>query len=145
MTQLFFNKDFHSPFDILVKNFFDSNSVFDSPTNRVVSHPIDVFENKDGLTFEVACTGLGKDDVDIKIEGDVLKISYDKGERGSGPSNSPDYHYYHSGIKKSNFNLGWKVSRRFNLSEIKANMKNGLLTLTVPYSDESKPKSIKIK
>ena len=67
-----------SPLDVLVKNFFDNDSVFNKPDNRSVKHPIDIYEDENGLTFEVACTGLEKSDVDITIEGDVLKISHDK-------------------------------------------------------------------
>jgi len=130
-----------SPFDILVKNFFDKESSFDRPTRHAVTHPIDVYETKDGLTFEVACTGLNRDDVEVKIEGDTLRVSHD-----AEIKESDGYHHtYHSGIRRSSFNLGWKVSRRFDLTNIKAEMKNGLLTLSVPYSEESKPKSIKIK
>ena len=69
-----------SPLDVLVKNFFDNDAVFNKPDNRSVKHPVDVFEDENGLTFEVACTGLDKSDVDINIEGDILKISYDKVE-----------------------------------------------------------------
>ena len=141
MTHLLFKDMQRSPFDILVKNFFDKDSVFDRPTRQVVTHPIDVYETKDGLTFEVACTGLNREDVDVKIEGDTLKVSHEAKIRETFEG----IHTYHSGIRRSSFNLGWKVSRRFDLTDIKAEMKNGLLTLSVPYSEESKPKSIKIK
>ena len=81
----------------LVKNFFDQDAVFNKPDNRSVKHPVDVFEDENGLTFEVACTGLDKSDVDITIEGDILKISYDKGEEKKSDSSR---RFYHSGIKK---------------------------------------------
>ena len=141
MTQLFFDKGFNSPFDILVKDFFKKDSLFDRPSRQVVTHPIDVFENESGLVFEIACAGLGKDDVDINIEGDVLKVSHNKKKTES----DNDVHYYHSGISRRSFNFGWKVSRRFDLSKAEAAMDRGLLTLSVPYAKDSKPKSIKIK
>ena len=141
MTHLLFKDMQRSPFDILVKNFFDKESGFDKPTRHAVTHPIDVYETPDGLTFEVACTGLDRDSVDVKIEGDTLRVSH---EAEIKEAKEP-HHTYHSGIRRSSFNLGWKVSRRFDLTNIKAEMKNGLLTLSVPYSEESKPKSIKIK
>ena len=131
-----------SPLDVLVKNFFDNESVFNKPDNRSVSHPVDVFEDENGLTFEVACTGLDKSDVDITIEGDILKISYDKGEEKKSDSSR---RFYHSGIKKSSFNFGWKIARRFELAKANAEMNNGLLIIAVPYANESKPKSLKIK
>ena len=77
MTHLLFKDIQRSPLDILVKNFFDKDSVFDRPTRQVVTHPIDVYETTSGLTFEVACTGLDRDDVEVKIEGDTLKVSHE--------------------------------------------------------------------
>ena len=67
-----------SPLDVLVKNFFDNDAVFNKPDNRSVKHPVDVFEDENGLTFEVACTGLTKKDVVLDIEGDKLQIEFEK-------------------------------------------------------------------
>jgi HSP20 family protein len=130
-----------SPLDVLVKNFFDNDSVFNKPDNRSVKHPIDIYEDDNGLTFEVACTGLDKSDVDITIEGDVLKIAYDKDDN----LKVGEKQFYHSGIKRSSFNFGWKIARRFELAKADAKMENGLLSITIPLANESKPKSIKIK
>jgi len=47
-------------------------------------------------------------------------------------------------LKKS-FDLGYKISPKYNLTKISAEMENGLLNLHIPISEESKPKSIKIK
>jgi len=137
-----FDPRFISPLDVLVKNFFDNDSVFNKPDNRSVSHPVDVFEDESGLTFEVACTGLDKSDIDITIEGDILKLAYDKGETQKSDKSR---RYYHSGVKKSSFNFGWKIARRFDLARAEAKMENGLLVLNIPYSSESKPKTLKIK
>ena len=132
-----------SPLDVLVKNFFDNDSVVNKPDNRSIKHPIDIYEDDNGLTFEVACTGLSKSDVDITIEGDVLKVAYDREKEVPLPGNNKQF--YHSGIKKSSFNFGWKIARRFELAKADAKMENGLLVITVPFANESKPKSIKIK
>ena len=144
MTHLLLNKDYVSPLDVLVKNFFDSSATFEAPSRPTVTHPIDVFEDENGLTLEVACTGIDKKDVKINIEGDILRLSYDKGKTQPKPEEN-GVRYYHAGIKKSNFNLGWKISRRFNLTKSSAEMVNGLLVIAIPYATESKPKSITIK
>ena len=67
-----------TPFDILVKNFFEQDSQFDKVNHRAVGHPVDIWEDKEGLTLEVACVGLNKSDVDVDIEDDILKVSYNK-------------------------------------------------------------------
>ena len=129
-----------TPFDILVKNFFEQDSQFDKVNHRAVNHPVDIWEDKEGLTLEVACVGLNKSDVDVDIEDDILKVSYNKQE---GSNESAHYHY--RGVKKSSFDLGWKIARRFDLSKASANMENGLLKILVPFSKAAKPKSLKIQ
>ena len=131
---------FHTPFDILVKNFFEQDSQFDKVNHRAVNHPVDIWEDKEGLILEVACVGLNKSDVDVDIEDDMLKVSYNKQE---GSNESAHYHY--RGVKKSSFDLGWKIARRFDLTKASANMENGLLKILVPFSKAAKPKSLKIQ
>ena len=137
-----FDPGFASPLDVLVKNFFDKDAIFDKPSRQAVTHPIDVFEDHNGLTFEVACVGLDKKDVNISIEGDILKVSHKKGEQ---QQSTEDKRYYHTGVRKSSFDFGWKVARRFNLSKANAKMKNGLLCILIPYATEAKPKTLTIK
>ena len=140
MGTVFFEKHF-SPFDILVKNFFNTEEQFQTPTNRIINHPVDVYEDEEGLYFDIACTGLTKKQIDIKVDDDVLRVSYTKKDKDE----DVDHHIYHSGIAKRNFNLGWKIARRFDLSKIEGSMKDGLLKLFIPLTPESKPKTVSIK
>ena len=130
-----------SPLDILVKNFFQDEEQFQQPTNRILNHPVDIYEDKEGLYFDVACTGLTKKQIELKVEDDVLRVIYTKKDKDE----DEDQHIYHSGIAKRSFNLGWKIARRFELSKIDASMKDGLLKLFIPLTPESKPKSVSIK
>ena len=131
-----------TPFDILVRNFFENDSLFNPITSVKLKHPIDVFEDKDGLHLDVACTGLAKGDISLDIEGDILKVSYNKEDNDEIPGR--DYHY--QGIAKRSFNFGYKVAPRFNLSKAEAEMENGLLNITVPYSSNvTSVKTVKIK
>ena len=140
MGTLFLERKF-SPLDILVKNFFQAEQEeFTTPTNRIINHPVDIYEDKDGLCFDIACTGLTKKQIDINVEGDILRVSYTKGK-----DEEEDIHVYHSGIAKRSFNLGWKIARRFDLSKIEGSMKDGLLKLFIPLTPESKPKTVSIK
>ena len=140
MGTIFLEKHF-SPFDILVKNFFNTEEQFQTPTNRIINHPVDIYEDKNGLYFDIACTGLTKKMINVDVEEDVLRVSYDKKELDK----IEEPHFYHSGIAKRNFNLGWKIARRFDLTKASANMENGLLKILVPFSKAAKPKSLKIQ
>ena len=140
-TQFFLERTF-SPLDILVKNFFNAEQEeFQQPNNRILNHPVDIYEDKDGLYFDIACTGLTKKQIELKVEDDILRVIYTKKD----DKEEKDLHIYHSGIAKRSFNIGWKIARRFSITEIEASMKDGLLKLFIPLQPESKPKSVSIK
>ena len=129
-----------NPFDILFRNFFNTEDQFAPAFNSKQPHPLNIYYNDEGLHFEVACTGLTKEDISISVEGDLLKISYQK------PEEEIDFSgYIYHGLSKKSFDLGYKISPKYNLSKINAEMENGLLKLHLPLSEESKAKSIKIK
>ena len=66
------------PYDLLFRDFFKSELDFQPAMQAKLTHPVDIFENKHGLHFDIACTGLTKNDIEINIEGDILRISYTK-------------------------------------------------------------------
>lgn len=139
MSTLFFERQL-SPFDLLFKDFFKSELDFQPAHQAKFSHPVDIFETEHGLHFEVACTGLTKKDVELNIEGDLLKITYNK-----EPKEYKDRNYIHKGIAKRSFNLGYKIASKFDLSQADAMMEDGLLAIRIPFAEESKPKTLKIK
>ena len=129
------------PTDLLFKNFFDTNTQFNSYVDSKPNYTVDIATTENSLVLEIAAVGLDKKDIQIETSENQLKVIYNKGE-----SNSPDgYEYIHRGIAKRAFNLGWKISPKYNLNGIKATMKNGLLSIEIPISEEAKPKTIAIK
>ena len=129
--------------DILFKNFFNGDSLFAPVIEGKIGHPVDIYENSQGLHFEIAGTGLTKEEIAINIKGDVLQITHDKNENHCCDVN--DCRYLHRGISRRSFNLGYRISSKFNLKEGSAEMKNGLLKITIPFADEATPKSLTIK
>ena len=128
-----------SPFDILFKDFFKTDGDY-TPFNQIkVNHPVDIYEANEGLNIDIACVGLTKKDIDLTIEGDILRVEYKK-ENGSN-----DNEYIQRNIAKRAFNFGWRISRRFDLSKLEAKLENGLLHLFAPLTEDNKPKSITIK
>jgi len=129
----------HTPFDILFRNFFKADEAFAPALNSKQPHPLNIFYDDQGLHFEVACTGLTKDDLKIDIEGNELKIHYLKKD----PDPNLEGYIYH-GLSKKSFSLGYKIAPKFNLTKTKAELENGLLEIFIPLAEDSKPKSIKI-
>ena len=124
------------PFDLLWKDLFETNSHFSAITQKV-THPVDIFENENGITFEIAAVGLSQDDIDISIEGEMLRIRYE-GKKEERPS-------IYRGIKRSNFDLSWKISTKFDLSKLEATLDKGLLILSIPVAEGKAVRRIEIK
>ena len=134
------------PTDLLFKNFFDQASAFESSIDRKINHPVDIIYTEDALLFEIAAVGLEKKDIELQVEdGNCLKVSYTKPRIESNNSDVDAGEYIHKGIAKRSFDLGWKISPKFDLTKIKASMENGLLKVEIPVTPESKPKTITIK
>lgn len=129
-----------SPFDILFRNLFNAESQFAPALQSKQPHPVNIFFDDKGLHFEVACTGLTKKEVDINIEGDILKIAYKKATEDTFHEGT-----IYNGLSKKSFNLGYKIAPKFDLNEATAELANGLLNIFIPLAEDAKPKSIKIK
>jgi len=126
-----------NPFDILVRNFFQDAGAFKPLADTKLPHPVDIYERDNGLGIDIACTGISKEDIEILIEGNIIRVNYNKPEE--------DYQeYIHKGIAKRSFNLGWKIDSKFNLSKATAEFKNGLLQVVIPFAKGSEPKTLKI-
>lgn len=138
-----FRENYFSPFDLLFKDFFKSELDFQPASSAKLSHPVDIFENSEGLHFEVACTGLTKEDIELNIEGNLLTIKYDRNNKDS--KNEEGHNYIHRGIARRSFSLGYRIAPKFDLTKADAAMENGLLTIQIPFADEAKPKLLQIK
>ena len=127
--------------DILFHNFFHPTSGFGPTTSTKQPHPLNIYYDDQGLHFEVACTGLSKDDVIVNIEEDVLKIHYTK------PNEGTEIHpgTIVRGLSQKSFNLGYKISSKYDLSKSEGELENGLLQIFIPIAKKAKPKTIKIK
>lgn len=144
MTLIKTNREMDA-FDVLFKNFFRNDSFFEPVIDTRIGHPVDIYENEKGLHFEIAGTGLTKDDIKISIEGDVLRVSYDKNEDDKC-CDVNDCKYHHRGISKKSFNLGYRIPiSKFDINNAEAQMENGLLKIHLPIVESAKPKTLEIK
>jgi HSP20 family molecular chaperone IbpA len=128
-----------SPFDILIKDFFNQDTEFRPAQQTKINHPVDIYEADDGLNIDIACVGLTKKDIELTVEGDILKVEY------SRDKSKKDETYVHRNIAKRSFNLGWRISRRFDLAKLEAKLELGLLHLFAPLTEDNKPKTVTIK
>ncbi len=92
-----FNEHPLTPFDILYRNLFKADEAYAPALNSKQPHPLDIYHDQEGLYFEIACTGLVKEDISIEVESDVLRISYEKPKDETQPDLSG---YIYHGLKK---------------------------------------------
>ena len=125
------------PFDLLWRDLFENNSRFSAITQKV-THPVDIYETPSGIKFEVAAVGLDSKDIDIQIDNDQLRIKYEK------PQTEIEEAVIYKGIKRSSFDLTWKISTKFDLSKLEAGLDKGLLTLDIPTAEGKAIRKIEI-
>ena len=135
MSTLFYERN---PFDILVRNFFQDANTYLPLAETKVPHPVDIYTTDTHLVFDVAATGVAKEDISIQTQDNILRINYDKSKEESGVD------YIHRGIAKRSFNLGWKIDSKFDLTKANAEFKYGLLKITIPFAKGSELKTLKI-
>lgn len=126
------------PFDIVWKNFMNSNSNYNTFQEKI-NYPVDIYEIDNGLRFELAVVGLEKEDLDILVESDTLRITHDR------IAPEAERTYIQKGIARRSFDLAWKVASKYDLSKLSATMNNGLLVVDIPYSESKAPKRVTIK
>ncbi|HXF74510.1 MAG TPA: Hsp20/alpha crystallin family protein [Methylomirabilota bacterium] len=114
-----------------------SREITRSP-ERYIAPPVDIYETKEGLVLMADLPGVSKENLDVRVENDLLTIRGNAGHRISG---DPIYREYELANFFRQFELGEKVDQ----SRITAELKHGVLTLSLPKAEEAKPRRIEIK
>lgn len=106
-----------------------------------VSGPsVDLMENDDTYVVRCDLPGVEKDDLDISVSGNALTI---KGEKQDS-SEHKDGRYYRRESWSGSFQRTITVPETVDPNAINAEMKNGVLTLTLPKKEDVKPRQITV-
>jgi len=107
---------------------------------RIFMPTTDIFENEESLTVVMEMPGVDGSKIDIQIENEVLsvegRIDFSKYEMMQ-----PIYTEYNIGHYRRRFTLS---PSRIDQSRIKAEMKDGVLTLILPKAEQAKPRRISV-
>jgi HSP20 family molecular chaperone IbpA len=99
----------------------------------------DIFEAEHALTVVLEMPGVDKSKVDISVEAGVLtidgRLDFSKYE-----GMQPVYTEYNIGHYRRSFSLSSKIDQ----GKIAAEMKDGVLTVTLPKVEEAKPRRISV-
>ena len=100
----------------------------------------DIFETNDALKVVMEMPGVDKANLDVNVENDVLSVS-GRIDLSKYEKLQPVYTEYNIGHYRRTFNLS---SSRINQDLIAAEMKEGVLTLTLPKVEQAKPRRISV-
>lgn len=108
-------------------------------TERRLRLPLDVYTTPEEIVIVASLPGVESDDVDVTIDDDRLTI---RGELRP-PLENVDYLFQERAYGPFSRTLALNVP--VETDEAEAVFENGVLRLTLPKAEESKPKTIEVK
>ena len=127
------------------QNFEDSLSrLFNEPsTARPWNPSVDILETKNELVLKADLPGIELKDIEISVENSTLTV---KGERKFEKHEGGKNEGYHR-IERNygSFVRCFSLADTVDTENVKAEYKNGELTLTLPKKELAKPRTIKVE
>ena len=107
--------------------------------SRVFLPTTDIYETQDALNVVMEMPGVEKNNVDVAVEDSVLKV-YGRIDFSKYEGLQPLYTEYNIGHYTRSFRLSSKIDQ----NNIKAEMKDGVLSLVLQKAEEAKPRVISV-
>ncbi|HSU54109.1 MAG TPA: Hsp20/alpha crystallin family protein [Candidatus Dormibacteraeota bacterium] len=101
---------------------------------------LDIFEDKDNILVKAELPGMKKEEIEISLHDGSLSIS---GER-KAQSKHEDAEVYRAERFFGRFQRTVSLPMAVDGAKVKAQYKDGVLTVTLPKAEEAKPKQIEI-
>jgi HSP20 family protein len=105
---------------------------------RYVTPPVDIYENGDDLVVMADLPGVAKENLDVRVENNLLTI---RGKPSHLDAGDPIYREY----ELVNFFRQFELNEKVDQSKISAELQHGILTLRLPKAQETKPRNIEVK
>ena len=104
------------------------------------SPAVDIYETEQDLVMRADLPDLSEKDIDVRVENNMLTI---RGERKFEKDVAED-NYLRMERAYGSFSRSFSLPNTVNTDQIKADYRNGVLTVTLPKREESKPKQVKV-
>jgi len=101
---------------------------------------VDIYETEHELVVKADLPDVRPEDLDIRVENNILTI---RGDR-KFEEKVDEKNYLRVERTYGSFSRSFSLANTVNSEAIKADYKNGVLTLTIPKREEAKPKQIKV-
>jgi len=102
--------------------------------------PVDISEGGHELVVKADLPDIRPEELDIRVENNILTI---RGER-KFEKVADEKNYLRVERSYGSFARSFALANTVNTEAIKADYKDGVLTLTIPKREEAKPKQIKV-
>ena len=109
-------------------------------STRSWAPPVDIYETENDIVLKAELPGIDPKDVEVRVEDNTL---YLKGER-KYEKEVKEKNYHRVERSYGTFARSFSLPNSINADQVKAEYKDGMLTLTMPKREEAKPKTIKI-
>jgi len=106
---------------------------------REILPPVDIAETEDGVRLTVEMPGARGDTIAVTVEDDILSVSAERAEFLGG------HRLLHQESDRGVYRRSFRLSRDLSRDGLKADYRMGVLTLSVPKSEHSRPRRIAIK
>jgi HSP20 family protein len=106
----------------------------------VISIATDIYEEKDNIIVKAELPGLTRDDIEILLQDNVLTL---RGEKKS-ETEVKEENFYRMERSYGKFERSFELPAKVDPNKVAATFKDGVLRITLPKSEEAKPKQIKV-
>ena len=135
-------REFNKLFNTFNNRFgFDESTMNEELENAVWSPLTDISENKDQYILKLDLPGVSKENLKLNFHDGELIIS---GERKQEKEDK-DSKYHRIERTYGKYYRSFTLPQTIQADKINAEFKDGQLTITVPKSEEAKPKELEIK
>jgi HSP20 family molecular chaperone IbpA len=107
---------------------------------RIFQPAADIYETQDALTVILEMPGVEKNNVDIRVEDSVLHVE-GRLDFSKYQNLQPLYTEYNIGHYSRSFRLSSKIDQ----NNIRAELRDGVLSLTLAKVKEAKPRAIQVQ
>jgi len=124
--------------DDFMNTFFSSTGLDFQYTNE-----LEMYETEDSVVVRMKAPGYTQDDVEVTIEDTVLTVSGEIAEESEEEQKGKKYYYKE--MKHGSFSRSVTLPVKVKAEEATAEFKDGIVTISLPKSEDIKPKKITIK
>ena len=147
MSLLIKREDFLTPFDRMFDSMFETNfpevaqTVGVNPFSGTAYPKVNVYEYEDKVGVVAEIPGIDKKNLDVEVEDGVMTI---KGSK-HGFDEDTQATVLRRELKHSAFERKFTLGESLDGDDIKANFKDGILSIEIPKIEPEKPKKTFVK